>query len=142
MCQCLQLLSIILIEHVSTNAPAPATNLFAIYVAKLHRPSDFEFLITGFTNLFSTVLNHSSIISTSINVVTKSPGIVDWTTEALILFMVVASLNHRFLPALMRTAGVDTIVVNLLAIAALYKDDTGQAHSPTLTEILADLCTL
>lgn len=116
---CLQFLSIVLIDHATPSpSPSPSStpeeNLFSFYFSKLHRSSDFSLLFNGLTfQIYSTLLSSSS--TTSIlplnfnlpNLVTDNKGVKGsssgWIVESLTMIWRLLEGNKKFLKWILTT---------------------------------------
>lgn len=140
---CLQLLAIFFIEHApseasvipmdSINQRRPSTvlsssNLFAYYLSKLHRASDFDFLISGIFSLL--VIPTSAPLIPVVGVPLLSPIVSNTTgsksgliTETLVILWRMLELNGKFLNYLLETDRGGELLVSLLTFCLEFKDD-------------------
>lgn len=140
---CLQLLAIFFIEHApaeasgipmaSTNQRRPSTllsssNLFSYYLSKLHRASDFDFLISGIFSLLT--IPTSAPLLPVVGVPFSSPIISNtnssksgFITETLVILWRMLELNGKFLNYLLETDRGGELLVSLLTFCLEFKDD-------------------
>ncbi|GAA6009856.1 hypothetical protein JCM11491_000841 [Sporobolomyces phaffii] len=74
---CLELLSIVLIDHAPTSSSPTAspTNLFEFYLSKLHRPLDFSFLFSGLvSHVYDALSSPSSLLPNLTGIDPSSPS--------------------------------------------------------------------
>lgn len=128
----LHLLGAVLLEHAPPSAP-DGTNLFAFYLAKLHRPTDLSFLISGTLGILEAALVAPPVPASGgllPNVAAAVSGSGDarrdpaWATEALVLLSRALALNKKLVAHVSRdTAGVPRLLGTLEACALEWRED-------------------
>lgn len=143
---CLQLLGVALVEHSLPSPTAPeATNSFCFYLAKLHRPADLAFLLSGILAILSSALSGPGLPSlASLPSFNSLPGAPRKThcLEALILLTRVLELNPRFFKYVLETAEKGGQLCRyLLGTMLHFKDDVAQFPLLRITSFLLQTIT-
>jgi len=81
-------------------------NLFIVYMSRIHRKEDFDFIIDGFSRLLNSCFDQGSLMSPSKR--------INFNQELLVLFWRVCNLNKKFMSHLLKTGDVLNIVVPIL----------------------------
>ncbi|KAM0746881.1 hypothetical protein T439DRAFT_306349 [Meredithblackwellia eburnea MCA 4105] len=112
----------------STSSPPirePSPNTFSFYLSKLHRTSDFTFILSGIFNLLSQAL--SQPLLPPVAPVTGQKARTGWAGEALVVLWRVIELNPKFMGWLMEQEhDAGDLVVYLLTLCLENKDDETQ----------------
>ncbi|ORY88647.1 high-temperature-induced dauer-formation protein-domain-containing protein [Leucosporidium creatinivorum] len=112
----------------SSSAPSPPSNAFAFYLAKLHRSSDFDFLLSGFLALLDRGLGGSAAAPLA-NLglgVGGTTGAATGTVETLVVLWRVVEGNAKFASWLAEQERVGEVLAWLVVAGLEGKDDETQ----------------
>lgn len=135
--QCLQLVSILLIDHGSSFGVGTTTdNIFITSISKLHRPSDLSFLLTGFTTLIAPLLAQSFLtdvasLGTSLSSGSASNGErigseQEAILETIVLLARLVEVNKKFVRGLVAVGKLGELMEHLMGIILVWKDDASR----------------
>lgn len=132
---CLQLLSILLVEHgqpveeASSSDSTPTPNAFTYYLSKLHRASDFDFIRIGIFNIFNNAFNQP-LLPVGVLGGGTAAGRTGNATEALVVLWRTMEYSPKFLSHLLETECGGELLVHLLTFCLEFKDDEGEFVIP------------
>jgi hypothetical protein len=132
---CLQLLSILLVEHgqtleqPSSADPTPSPNAFTYYLSKLHRASDFDFIRIGIFTIFNNAFNQP-LLPVGVLGGGTGAGRTGNATEALVVLWRTMEYNPKFLSHMLETECGGELLVHLLTFCLEFKDDESESTSP------------
>ncbi|KAI8998843.1 high-temperature-induced dauer-formation protein-domain-containing protein [Trametes punicea] len=103
-----------------TTAPTAKTNAFRYFIAKLHRPADFEFILNGLVNIFEDEMSslHGLLPGS------KKP--VPYMIEAVIFLWKMLELNKKFRAYLLDSDKAMSVMAYLLCYGLEIKDKPEQ----------------
>ena len=133
---CWALLGILFLEHAppvpsptvsptTTSIPTTEDNKFAFFLSKLHRSTDFDFILAGLSTLFDSVITQSQSLFPpgpliKIESVKKSGNA--W--EALLFLSRAIETNRKFLDFLLAGKGGAEVCAYLVAICTTFDEPT------------------
>lgn len=100
-------------------------NSFSHYLGKLHRPSDFDFILNGLLDiLLSGLASAGSSQSILLSAGTGSgSGKVGWATESLIVLWRIFEINPKLVKRMCENEKMGTVVQVLVAFCLEFKED-------------------
>ncbi|KAH7107456.1 high-temperature-induced dauer-formation protein-domain-containing protein [Auriculariales sp. MPI-PUGE-AT-0066] len=104
------------VDTAESAAPTAKTNSFRYFIAKLHRPTDLEFILTGIVGILD------QFMGTLVNMLPGSRKPVPHLLETVILLWKMIELNKKFKAHLLASERMSDIVVYLLAFSLELKD--------------------
>lgn len=124
---CLQLLGVLLIEHAPIGLGGePEPNAFEAALAKLHRTTDFDFILNGTFAVLNQVLNPPllpAVVGAGTGAAAGKPG---WATEALVVLWRALDGNSKLAKYTAESERGADLVVALLSLCLEFKDDETQ----------------
>lgn len=116
---CLHLLAILFTEHApppSSPDQAPPANAFGFYLSKLHRATDFDFLLDGAFAVLAQSLAQPLLLGPGAG--NKGGGM-----EALVVLWRMLEANPKLLAHVLDSERAGELLVWLVSAALEYKDD-------------------
>ena len=128
---CWALLGILFLEHSTPPSSEPSStpispsesNQFAFFLAKLHRPTDFDFILNGLYSLFDSVLTQSQSLfppGPLIKIESAKKSGNAW--EALLFLSRALETNRKFLDYLLGSDGGASVCAYLVAICSTFDE--------------------
>ena len=129
---CWASLGILFLEHSSpipsspgapnTSIPANEDNKFAFFLSKLHRSSDFEFIVAGLFSLFDSVLMQTQSLFPPAPLIKIESGKKTGTAfEALLFLSRAMDTNRKFLDYIITHKGAE-VCAYLMAICTTFDE--------------------
>lgn len=125
---CLQFLGILFVEHASaaSDSDTPSPNTFSRHLSKLHRPGDFDFLISGAFSVLSETFAQPLIPVVGRLGPASTSGKSGWAMETLIVLWRMITINSKFLDHLLETEQCGELLSLLVMFCLEFKDDEGE----------------
>lgn len=118
---CLHLLAILFTEHAPPSSPAPATNAFGLYLSKLHRATDFDFLLEGAFAVLAQSLAQPLLLG---------PGAGNKIgMETLVVLWRSMEVNSKLFAYMLESERAGELLVWLVSAALEYRDDESRFSS-------------
>ncbi|KAK4700481.1 hypothetical protein P7C70_g5768, partial [Phenoliferia sp. Uapishka_3] len=106
-------------------AAAQSPNTFTFYLSKLHRKSDFDFILAGIFSVLQQSL--SQPLLPVVGPATGQKGKSGWATETIIVLWRMIELNPKFLAHILDSEhDAGDLAVYLLTLCLEHKDDEAQ----------------
>ncbi|KZT11488.1 uncharacterized protein LAESUDRAFT_692396 [Laetiporus sulphureus 93-53] len=107
-------------ESGPSSSPTAHTNAFRYFIAKLHRPNDFAFIVDGFIAIFEQEMASIN------NILPGSRKPVPYMLETIVLFWKMIDLNKKFRAYLLDSEKATDILAYLLCYGIEIKDKPQQ----------------
>lgn len=120
---------------VTQSTEPPSRNAFAHFVSKLHRASDFDFLIRGvLSTIERTISSRAETLIPAVSLPSRpstsgvgaTSNVSGWTTEALVVFWRALEGNRRLLNYLVETDKAGELIAWLVMLCLEFKDDESE----------------